>query len=125
MESEETNPNIFDNELDFEEEVRDENEVLENLGLESIITAENASDGGLENLEPDPEVGEEGEEISEPVADELKSVENGNANGEEAPKSDNESESDGEVCFRWISLSKNKFACIRSCLTVMKRMMLQ
>jgi hypothetical protein len=102
MESEETNANIFDNELDFEEEVKEELDVFEALGLDEMSAADTLCDieALAEDLEPvlnnlglangssSPKPDEAGEEAGESE----------NEGDNNTPEKKEESDSEGEVC---------------------------
>jgi len=102
MESEETNANIFDNELDFEEEVREDVDVFEALGLDEMSAADTLCD--IEALAEDFEpvlndVGlANGSSSPKPDEGDEEAGESENEGDNNTPDKKEESDSEGEVC---------------------------
>lgn len=106
MESEETNSNIFDNELDFEEEVKEDVDVFEALGLDAMSASDTLCDIAAlaEDFEPVLNVVGLANGSSSPKPDE-EAGESENEGEIKSPEKKEESDSEGEVvisayCFR-------------------------
>jgi hypothetical protein len=101
MESEETNANIFDNELDFEEEVKEDVDVFEALGLDAMSASDTLCDIAAlaEDFEPVlNDVGLVNGSMSSPKPGEEEVGESENEEGDNIiPDSKEESDSEGEV----------------------------
>lgn len=99
MESEETHGNIFDNELDFEEEVKEDVDVFEALGLDAMSGADTLCDivALAEDFEPVlNEVGLANGSSPKPE-DDIEAVGNSEIEDINSPEKKEESDSEGEV----------------------------